>query len=366
MPETRWIEKWARIASLVAPLLAAACVDPDESLDDAEFESGGIETAATPGGSGLANPRYWGSTRFDEMTWLGTHNSFTNYEDAAWVVANQSHGIRKQLDRGVRALMLDTHWFPGTMSSKTCRYLGRDCHQPGVYLCHGGTECSGVLGVNYAYSRQRLDATLNTVADFLVANPSEVVTIWLEDYTNGSQLRDAVNASRARNYLFKPNGWIVNGFGPRNGQWPKIADMVTANQRLLLLTDRGRNAADDSGILYVQNYTVENYWSLTPTEIDYDLPVTLNRDLSCVSRWSNKPLSSPGLFTMNHYRDVPTLPTAIYDNQLSGLKSRVDNYCRPAAGRDPNYIVVDFYNSPDDAAMSYVNRLNRERGVPRP
>ncbi len=55
----------------------------------------------------------------DEVTLAGTHNSMSN-ADAEWMAPNQQHGLTRQLEDGVRALMLDTMEWNG-----------------GPYLCHG-------------------------------------------------------------------------------------------------------------------------------------------------------------------------------------------------------------------------------------
>ena len=58
----------------------------------------------------------------DNVTLPGTHNSMSNL-DAGWIAANQQHGITRQLDDGIRALMLDTMEWNG---------------EP--HLCHGYCE----------------------------------------------------------------------------------------------------------------------------------------------------------------------------------------------------------------------------------
>ena len=43
----------------------------------------------------------------DQVTLAGTHNSMSN-EDEGWLAPNQGFGISRQLQDGIRAMMLDT------------------------------------------------------------------------------------------------------------------------------------------------------------------------------------------------------------------------------------------------------------------
>ncbi|MEU0400836.1 hypothetical protein ABZ318_11370 [Streptomyces sp. NPDC006197] len=127
----------------------------------------------------------WGDRRLDEVPFLGAHNAFTNYEDSRWSSAAQSESVRHQLDNGVRALSLDTHWYE--RSTWLCVVsFGSDCHPSDVHLCPG--ECKTFAGVTYTLPRQSLRSSMQTVVDFLAANPQEVVTVFLEDYVSAQQL----------------------------------------------------------------------------------------------------------------------------------------------------------------------------------
>jgi hypothetical protein len=157
------------------------------------------------------------------------------------------------------------------------------------------------------------------------------VTVFLEDYSGHDELRDALDrVPQLRDLLFDPyrNGVIDRG-------WPKAGDMVAANQRLLLISDRDDKR--DLGVGFGQDLTVENYWSIGESAENYQ----------CVSRWGNVPLDQTDanfqrLFVMNHFRDVAAMPLAAHDNGYSQLIDRLGNYCLPAAKRKPNYVAVDF------------------------
>ena len=47
--------------------------------------------------------------RLDDVVFAGTHNSYAAADEPGWLFANQRHGIARQLDAGIRALLLDVH-----------------------------------------------------------------------------------------------------------------------------------------------------------------------------------------------------------------------------------------------------------------
>ncbi|WP_328398578.1 PI-PLC domain-containing protein [Streptomyces sp. NBC_00390] len=329
LPRARWL--------LLALCLLLACTP----LTVAAADNSGSHTART------AAQARWGDKRLDEVTMLATHNAFTNYEDARWSSVSQAESVQGQLDRGVRGLMLDTHWYE--RSTWLCVIsFGSDCYPSDVYLCHGG--CKTFAGITYALPRQSFHRTMQTVVDFLNAHPQEVVTIFLEDYTTAGQLGQSLNKVRGlQELLFRPDV-----AGVREHGWPKVADMVTANKRLLLFSgDFGR---ESFGVMNERDWTVSNYWSLGD----------LGNDVACTSRWGDIPLDrkEPGfnrLFVMSHFRNVPTILTAATDNG-SKLRDRIAQQCRPAAGgRNPNVVAVDFHQRSDGSGhtpRSIVEELN--------
>lgn len=85
------------------------------------------------------------------------------------------------------------------------------------------------------------------------ANPSEIVTVILEDY---------VKAPNGLTKVFTDAGlmkyWFPLSSMPKNGQdWPLVSDMVAKNHRLLVFTSI-RSKEQSEGIAYQWNYMVEN------------------------------------------------------------------------------------------------------------
>lgn len=306
-------------ALLVAVLVSGCTMQAD---DDSETSQDALE---------IADSRF-GDRRFDEITWLTSHNAHVTV-DGNWLVPNQTRSIAGQLEDGVRAFMIDV-WSFKTPAWRCGLSLGSDCYPHGLYACHG--QCDGVPGLAYALPRRRIADELGDIVRFLRATPKEVVTVFLEDYSSRDELRTEIEAVEGlRELLFDPRSWQVTTNG-----WPKVGAMIAANKRLLLLSDHG--GKDDLGVGHGPSLTVENYWSIGQ----------LGTNLECVTRWSNVPLDrqEPGfqrLFVMNHFRDAPAPPLAAFDNSAPMLRWRIFDRCIPAAQRKPNFVAVDFYETGD-------------------
>lgn len=94
---------------------------------------------------------------------------------------------------------------------------------------------------------------LKEIQAFLEANPSEIVTIFIEDYVTSSQgLTKVFNASGLSKY------WFPVSRMPNNGDdWPTVDDMAQQNQRLVVFTSKKSKEASE-GIAYEWSYVVEN------------------------------------------------------------------------------------------------------------
>lgn len=94
---------------------------------------------------------------------------------------------------------------------------------------------------------------LREIREFLEANPSEIVTIFIEDYVTSPQgLTKVFNASDLSKYQFPVSRMPRNG-----GDWPTVDDMVQQNQRLVVFTSVSSKEASE-GIAYEWRYVVEN------------------------------------------------------------------------------------------------------------
>ncbi|WAU81651.1 RICIN domain-containing protein [Streptomyces sp. Qhu-G9] len=263
----------------------------------------------------------------DQVTFLTSHNAYANGVDGGFappfvnLVPNQTRGIDRQLTDGVRGFMLDIHQT-----------------SDGAILCHN--SCTLV-------SRPvALWVDIQRMVDFLKRNPDEFVTVFLEDYVDPGVLRsELARVNGLSDVLYRPDQTGVRAKG-----WPRMADLIAANDRLLLFTDHSRSAdqaagltRDSFGVMYQREWTVENYWSMGSG--------LGSSNWACYSRWydanANIPLTAAAppfrpLFVMNHFRDAGIASTAATDN--TKLTDRAQRFCQPAARKKPNFLAVDHYD----------------------
>lgn len=281
-----------------------------------------------------------GDTRtLDQVTFLTSHNAFANSDDgnfASFPVSlfpNQSNGISRQLNDGVRGFMLDDYAVSGR-----------------AVLCHN--SCGGVSNpVPLATDLQRM-------VDFLKAHPGQFVTVFLEDYVSSDVLKSSLaSVSGLYDVLYRPDQEGVATKG-----WPTMADLAARGKQLLIFSDRTRAsdtangwaARDSFGVMYQREWTVENYWSMGGG--------IGGSDWSCYSRWgTDRPLTTDSsafrpLFVMNHFRDYTMASTATTDN--GKLLNRAQNFCTPAARKKPTYVAVDRYDLGSPSPLSAVDTLN--------
>ncbi|KAL8160631.1 hypothetical protein V2J09_002168 [Rumex salicifolius] len=253
---------------------------------------------------------------FNRYSWLTTHNSFARLgqkSDTGSVIlspTNQQDSITDQLNNGVRGLMLDMYDFEND-----------------VWLCHSyGGKC-----YNYTAFQPAINV-LKEIATFMESNPSEIITIFIEDYvTSPKGLTKVFNSAGLRKFWFPATRMPKNG-----GDWPTIDDMISHNQRLVVFTSKSYKEAAE-GIAYEWKYIVENQYGnggMNPG--------------SCPNRGESPPMNttSRSLVLVNYFPDAPDLVTACKHN--SGPLIDMINTCYGAAGkRWANFVAVDFYKRSD-------------------
>ena len=248
------------------------------------------------------------SRRLDQVTFAGTHNSMSN-EDAGWRVPNQHHGLSRQLQDGVRSLMLDVHEWKGE-----------------AWLCHGYCE----LGA------QPLSEGLAEVEDFLALRPDAFVLVIFEDYVSAELMAQALQDSGLADRALT---W------PVEGEVPTLGALLEDGRQILLTAQSGGPPPD---------------WYQPAWELFFDTPYSfetaedLAADNSCDL---NRGAPENPLFLVNHWVGTP-LPDAELSLEVNGatfLEARARR-CAEAWGRTVSSLSVDFYDQGD--LFLVVDRLN--------
>lgn len=276
-----------------------------------------------------------GGQRYDQLAAICTHNAFVNYDDT-WGAPAQSTHITDQMNRGVRALMLDTHY-----AAPSGADVFKIIKEKGIYLLHGVNEHGWLLGTTYPPKPRRLSNALDDVVAFLKKNPREIITLFLEDYSNAEQMAaELTRVSGLAELIYDPDNDPVASARAKRA-WPLVSDMIQRNKRLVIFSSKNHdNPKNKLGVAFDQHYTKQNYWSLGAG----------GGDRKCQSRWNNGSYDvdyvAPPLFLMSHFRDTPTIITAAIDNAYDNLMSRAEKDCFPLTRQLPNFVAVDFWEYP--------------------
>ncbi|KAH8508522.1 hypothetical protein H0E87_010583 [Populus deltoides] len=265
---------------------------------------------------------------FNKYTWLVTHNSFSIVDAPPLpgvqrlTFYNQEDTVTNQLRNGVRGLMLDLYDFEGD-----------------IWLCHSFRgQCFNFTAFQPAIN------TLREVESFLSENPTEIVTIIVEDY---------VHTPKGLINLFTNAGldkyWFPVSKMPIKGEdWPTVTEMVQENHRLVVFTSVASKEAEE-GIAYQWKYMLENEAG--------DPGV---KPGSCPNRKESKPLNSKraSLFLMNYFPTYPVETEACKEHSTP-LAQMVGACYKAARNVMPNFLAVNFYMRSDGGGVfDALDRMN--------
>jgi hypothetical protein len=242
--------------------------------------------------------------RFDEVVFPTAHNAMSNADDG-WVASNQQHGMKRQLEDGIRGMLIDTYSYLGT-----------------TYLCHS----SCLLG-----SKLLVDA-LRDVTTFLQNNPHEVLTFVIEDHISAAETETAFVASGLADFVYTH---------PAGSPWPTLRTMITSGRRVLVGAESGAPPPP---------------WYHHFYDLAWDTPYSF-KSTSEFSCQQNRGSRQNALFLLNHWVENP-LP----DEGLSRTANAHDvllsraRQCQTESGKLPNFVAVSHYAVGDLFAV--VRELN--------
>jgi hypothetical protein len=281
--------------------------------------------------------------RYDEVAYAATHNSMAS-PDVVRVWPEHDGNIRAQLDAGVRALLIDTHhWDPlvsGEQLTAAEPYLPPGLAQrllaslgplregrPGTFLCHN--QC--------ALGAIPLADALDTISEFLDANPDEVVTLIIQDAISSTETEDAFADAGLDRYLHR--------HGP-DTPWATLGDLIDRGERLVVFAE----AEGPPPAWYHQAFE-----HMRDTPYEFERP----EDFTCAA---NRGDPDAPLLLMNHWISrrgaAPDRATAADVNRAHVLVERART-CQRERGQMVNYVAVDFYGLGDLAGA--VDTLNGVR-----
>jgi len=288
--------------------------------------------------------------RLDEVVFPGTHNSFAASEEPGWYFANQRYGISRQLDDGIRALLIDVHfgvYDPATGRVRTdlsaegsdrnkvaeqvppraLRAADRVASRVGVgtlngtpepYLCH--TLCE--LGA------EPLNQELEVIRAFLDQHPDQVLIVIVEDYVPPATIERAFEQTGLTRYVATLE---------RGEPLPTLGPLIERGQRLVVFAEeKGGSPA----------------WYMAAFSFIQDTPLGATRpdQLSC-KRYRGEE-NSP-LLLINHW--IPPFPPSPSLNAVIGreafLRGRIKR-CLAERGAKGAIVAVDFYQR---TSRSHIN-----------
>jgi hypothetical protein len=297
--------------------------------------------------------------RVDQVAFLTTHNAMAAADEPGWLFAAQDVGIARQLDDGVRALMIDTQYgirtprgvathvtaenskraklvdevgerFVAT-AERLARRIGRNpSGERQVFLCH--TLCE--VGAT-----QAVDA-LRSVHRFLVRHPEEVVVLSIQDETSAADTATLIRASGLVDEVYLDDA---------RPPWPTLRELIDRDERVIVLAE---NRAGGAPWIHHQPATMQE------TPFLFRSIEALEARTSCEP---NRGGTAGSLLLVNHWVDTPPAPRVTIARRVNAyefLESRVSR-CREQRGMFPNLIAVDFFREGDAARV--VDELNRVR-----
>ncbi len=294
---------------------------------------------------------------FDRVAFATAHNAMSAAGYPGYLFPMQDAPIADQLDSGIRGLMLDVYYgLPGrrvftdfsrspssliasareklgpeliAAADKLRKKIGRpSSEEASLFLCHGFCELGAVP----------VTEGLDEIAQFLDANPGEVVTLIFEDYVEPSDMAAAIEASGVGDHVYEGS----------TDEWPTLGEMAGDDQRVLVMAE---NRTDGGPPWYHQAYDL-----MQETGFDYSSPAKMGRDCE-----PNRGEPDNPLFLINNW--INTDPAARPSNArvVNDRKFLLDRARLCERERDAlvNYLAIDFFR--EGEVVGTVDALNAYR-----
>ena len=293
----------------------------------------------------------------NQVAFLGTHNSMAAAGEPGWLFAAHKDGIAQQLEDGVRALLIDTHYGYATARGVLTDLQGHSLAARAgdaadrvvataerlrkriaaapqgkreIFLCHTFCELGATSGLKALRALQR----------FLVLHPDEVVLLSIQDETSAADTADLLRAAGLTGEIYS---------GDAAPPWPTLRELIDRNQRLVVFAE---NDHGGPSWLHAQPAVVQETPYHFGTERALDAPT------SCEP---NRGGTAGSLLLVNHWVDTSPAPRVTIARRVNAhdFLSRRLALCRRTRGMLANIVAVDFYTDGD--APRVVDELNGVR-----
>ena len=293
--------------------------------------------------------------RYDQVSYVATHNSMSAADEPGWYIPEQPTGLVGQLDAGVRTLLIDT-WY-GQQTNRKGVIANAETDRPQAL-----EEANSEYGAAVVQSALRVRSALNLtprgpvqpylchalcelgstplvpalkgVQQWMSTHPREVVTLIIEDTVSPEDTATAIRQAGLLPYAHTQ---------PPGQPWPTLGQMIDSGKRLEVFMQRR-----GGGTTYP--------WMLKAFEWIQDTPYD-NSSPSALSCTVNRGSATDSLFLINNI--LNRFNTRVTDSSKINAFNALYPYastCQTARDRLPNFIAVDYYNKGD--VFSVVNRLN--------
>jgi hypothetical protein len=297
--------------------------------------------------------------RLNEVVFAATHNSMAAASEPGWYFPAHRQGIRAQLDYGVRALLIDSHYGirdkkgnvrtdlekEGTSRQKIEKALGKEALAAAERLVGrvGFGDLEGKSDTYLCHTVCELGATplvdgLRDVRSFLDHNPDEFVILFIQDAITPRDTEKAFDQAGLTRYAYAHS---------RDDVWPTMRELIASDKRMLVMAEGD-----------VKNGPP---WYHTGFDLTQETPYVFHSldelDSPAACRRNRGSDNNP-LFQINHWIErVNPSPSLAAKVNAFELMIRRARRCRDERSLLPNILAVDFYD--EGELLEVVNVLNR-------
>ena len=350
----------------------------------------------------------------DRVAFAASHNSMSASDDPGWLFAENVHGIPAQLEYGIRALLVKTHYGipsgvnlggaqiiitdrvaeteanpeavraslpdpadlpdPAALEQRRDAVKSLDPSLRDVYLCHVYCE----------YGALKFTTALGYVRQFLDTHPNNVIIMVIGEYVTKDDTERAFRTAGLFDRL-----WEYDASAPM----PTLGQLIDERRNLVMMSEFdgpppawNNPAYGSSGLIADTPFTFTSTSDLfTPgsplytgtATVDGPVPdsvVDANGSRTFTADWAGLPSCAPNrgapgspMFQINHWVTpsgaAPTVAQARTVNAFDVLLPRVRD-CSVQRARFPTIIGVNFYDTGDlMAVVDTMNGFDRSKSV---